>query len=112
VNAAGQGTGRTGTAAGLLLAATLAAGCGSDVSFCSDFDPRPPNCEVCTNGVDDDLDGLVDCADPQCRGAAVCANERATVMTSTTAGDSTTSTMPGEGTAPATASAGSARRRP
>ncbi len=32
-----------------------------------------PGAEQCANGIDDDKDGLVDCADPDCGGEAACA---------------------------------------
>jgi hypothetical protein len=32
----------------------------------------PPEVEVCGNGLDDDADGLIDCADPNCESAEVC----------------------------------------
>jgi len=33
----------------------------------------PPPAEVCTGGLDEDTDGLVDCADPNCTGNVACA---------------------------------------
>jgi len=31
-----------------------------------------PTAEVCTDGVDNDCDGLIDCADPDCAGNPAC----------------------------------------
>jgi hypothetical protein len=39
---------------------------GPDVGDC------PNTVEVCTNGIDDDCDGLVDCADPHCNAGYAC----------------------------------------
>jgi len=36
--------------------------------------PPPPASEICNNGIDDDGDGLVDCADPDCGSDPLCAN--------------------------------------
>jgi hypothetical protein len=69
-----------------IVAAPLVAaltGCGSDFSFCSDTSPDPPNCEVCNNGRDDDLDGDIDCSDSDCSDAAVC-RDRSRELTTTT----------------------------
>jgi len=43
-----------------------------------DADQTEPGCaaaEVCDNGLDDDYDGLADCADPACVGQPICAVE-------------------------------------
>lgn len=50
-----------------LAASTFLAACGGGSG--SGPEPGP---EVCDNGADDDLDGIVDCADPDCAGAAAC----------------------------------------
>ena len=34
--------------------------------------PQGVTTEICNNGIDDDLDGLIDCADPQCSASPVC----------------------------------------
>jgi hypothetical protein len=60
----------------------LLAGCG-DVTICSDFDDTPPNCEICSNRIDDDLDGDTDCRDSECRDVAFCRDENLAVTTST-----------------------------
>lgn len=58
------------------------AGCG-DVTICGDFDDDPPNCEICSNRIDDDLDGDTDCRDSECRDTAFCRDENLAVTTST-----------------------------
>jgi hypothetical protein len=48
---------------------------GFDSGFDSGMDSGPDACgttEVCDNGVDDDCNGLIDCADPACGGARNC----------------------------------------
>jgi len=51
---------------------------GGDDTVDSDGDGTPDACdeapEVCTGGVDEDLDGAIDCADPDCEGDAACAS--------------------------------------
>lgn len=82
----------------VFLAASLVAvlaGCGGDVYFCSDTDPAPPNCEICNNDRDDDLDGDVDCDDSNCRDAGVCENRRQAVTTSTIDDDPGADLAPG-----------------
>lgn len=54
------------------LLGLAAAGCGDDFSLCTDLDPGPPDCEICSNGRDDDLDGDTDCDDRDCDSAAAC----------------------------------------
>jgi hypothetical protein len=55
----------------------LNSACGSSIP-CTDArcvdDPAcvPAGREICTNGLDDDDDGLVDCADPDCRDLPIC----------------------------------------
>jgi len=61
----------------------LLAGCGDDVSLCTDLDSEPPNCEVCSNRRDDDLDGDVDCDDEECRNAGICRDQDFAATTST-----------------------------
>lgn len=39
---------------------------------CDGTPPPPPTPEICDNGIDDDGDGLTDCADPDCSGASNC----------------------------------------
>jgi len=34
--------------------------------------PPPPAAEICNNAIDDDGDGLIDCADPDCAGDPIC----------------------------------------
>lgn len=51
---------------GILLLPLLLAGCGSILDY------PTPVAEVCNNGVDDDLDGKIDCADPDCDGQSEC----------------------------------------
>ncbi len=41
----------------------------NDIPGCTECVPAP---EVCGNGIDDDCDGLVDCADPDCAAAPAC----------------------------------------
>ena len=45
----------------------------SDTATDTAADTLPPT-ENCSNGVDDDLDRLIDCLDPDCAGAPVCAD--------------------------------------
>lgn len=62
---------------------------------CSDPNTKDPNCknfqtfgfqtfEDCKNGIDDDSDGLADCADPKCEFTPVCASGTAFDFTSAT----------------------------
>ncbi len=43
------------------------------LSAACDGTPPPPAREICDNGIDDDNDGLVDCADPDCGNSDDCA---------------------------------------
>ncbi|HXC53513.1 MAG TPA: hypothetical protein VN634_21680 [Candidatus Limnocylindrales bacterium] len=79
----------------LVRAAALAAllfalpRCGGDGSVCTDLNSNPPDCEICSNGRDDDLDGDTDCDDSECDDAGVCRDEKAAdaaVTTSTVTG--------------------------
>jgi hypothetical protein len=57
-------------------ASAIAAADGSFMSTMTSGGPPPPmtsgSPEVCDDGVDDDGDGLVDCADPDCSGSPAC----------------------------------------
>ena len=64
------------------LRVTATAFCGGDASVCTDLNPDPPNCEVCSNGRDDDLDGDTDCDDSECRDTAFCRQDNAEAPTS------------------------------
>jgi len=64
------------------LRVTATALCGGDASVCTDLNPDPPNCEVCSNGRDDDLDGDTDCDDSECRDTAFCRQDNAEAPTS------------------------------
>lgn len=56
----------------VLVLALFSASCG-DVSFCTDSNPdQLPNCEICNNNIDDDLDGKIDCDDSLCEDSAFC----------------------------------------
>jgi hypothetical protein len=46
--------------------------CDAGMPPCSGTDCCVPSMESCTNGVDDDCDGLADCADPNCADQAIC----------------------------------------
>ena len=46
--------------------------CDAGVPPCSGMDCCMPSPESCTNGVDDDCDGVVDCADTDCAGSPCC----------------------------------------
>ena len=46
-------------------------------AFSAFFAISPPQVkEICNNGVDDDLDGLIDCDDPACKGGKLCEGEK------------------------------------
>lgn len=46
-------------------------------AFSAFFAISPPKVvEICNNGVDDDLNGLIDCADPACNGGKLCEGEK------------------------------------
>jgi serine protease AprX len=46
-----------------------------DGNLCPDcLDTTPPGSEICTGGVDEDLDGLIDCDDPDCLGDPACSS--------------------------------------
>ncbi|MDB4928179.1 MAG: Tryptophan synthase alpha chain [Myxococcaceae bacterium] len=55
--------------AGMQVCATVASG-GTDWSACTG--EVFPTAEICDNGLDDDCNGLSDCADQSCRGTAAC----------------------------------------
>jgi len=67
-----------------------AEGCDIHPPICVSGDPDPTSCEDCTNGVDDDGNGLTDCNDPNCRHSEHCGNGSTT--STTTSSSSTTST--------------------
>jgi hypothetical protein len=75
---------RVAVFAAAVLYALVAAGCGDDVSFCTDPDGDPPSCENCGNGRDDDLDGEIDCDDSFCRDAAGCRDDLVAATVTTT----------------------------
>jgi hypothetical protein len=69
------------------------AGCDENPPVCIGEDIDPTSCENCTNGQDDDGNGLVDCQDPNCRNSPACQETTTTSTTSTSnPGDSTTTT--------------------
>jgi hypothetical protein len=51
----------------------LAASCALVVSGCQQGVAEERSDAACTDGVDNDGDGLVDCADPDCRARSICA---------------------------------------
>src|SRR5437016_420306 len=63
----------------------------STPAICISHDPSPGSCEDCTNGIDDDGNGLVDCADPNCADLPVCGSGQ-TTTTSVTVNSSSSST--------------------
>jgi len=68
------------------------AGCDENPPVCIGEDPDPTSCEDCTNGKDDDGNGLEDCEDPNCRNSPACQETTTTSTTSTsvTIGSTTT----------------------
>lgn len=68
------------------------AGCDENPPVCISEDPDPTSCEDCTNGQDDDGNGLTDCEDPNCRNSPACQETTTTSTTSTsvTLGSTTT----------------------
>ncbi len=65
-------------------------GCDQAPPVCVSSDEDPGTCEDCDNGRDDDLNGFVDCNDPNCEHAAVCHAP----TTTTTVPEDTTTTLP------------------
>lgn len=68
-------------------------GCDVTPALCIDENPVPQSCEACSNGVDDDADGLVDCDDPNCENSALCETPT-TTTTSPSPTTTTTTTLP------------------
>ena len=65
--------------AGLIL---LITGCGRSIVFHDpDATDSGPGQEICTNGVDDDDDGLIDCVDPDCRTHPSCSSTNPEICT-------------------------------
>jgi hypothetical protein len=67
-------------------------GCDETPPVCIDENPEPNSCEDCTNGRDDDSNGLTDCEDPNCRNSPACQETTTTSTTSTSVTISSTST--------------------
>lgn len=57
------------TAAIFLLAIVLVSGI--SISSCREENPSPES-EICNDGIDNDLDGFIDCDDANCSDEAVC----------------------------------------
>jgi hypothetical protein len=67
-------------------------GCDGNPPVCISEDPDPTSCENCTNGRDDDGNGLTDCEDPNCRNSPACQETTTTSTTSTSVTVSSTTT--------------------
>jgi len=67
-------------------------GCDENPPVCISEDPDPTSCEDCTNGKDDDGNGLTDCEDPNCRNSPACQETTTTSTTSTSVTVSSTTT--------------------
>ncbi|HEY2775113.1 MAG TPA: hypothetical protein VGK20_13790 [Candidatus Binatia bacterium] len=71
------------------------AGCDPNPPICVNADSSPGSCENCSNGVDDDGNGLIDCNDPNCKDAPNC---KSSGTTTTVSGTTTTNTNGNETT--------------
>ncbi|HEY2773310.1 MAG TPA: hypothetical protein VGK20_04570 [Candidatus Binatia bacterium] len=58
------------------------AGCDTTPPVCISPTPDPTSCENCTNGIDDNGNGLIDCVDPNCADNPVCRGSTTTTSTS------------------------------
>jgi hypothetical protein len=68
--------------------------CDEEPPVCVDGDQDPLSCEDCTNGIDDDGNGLTDCDDPACEHQAPCDGGNTTTTSTTTTISDTTTTLP------------------
>ncbi len=61
----------------LISVALLATGCGRSTVWYGEIADSGPNPgkEICTNGIDDDGDGFIDCQDLDCKGHPTCSSK-------------------------------------
>ncbi|HYC55429.1 MAG TPA: hypothetical protein VEL28_10905 [Candidatus Binatia bacterium] len=65
------------------------ASCDPDPPLCVSESPDPGSCEDCDNGIDDDVDGDIDCEDEQCSNHPDCTDNETTSTTTTSTSTST-----------------------
>ncbi|HEY2774257.1 MAG TPA: hypothetical protein VGK20_09420, partial [Candidatus Binatia bacterium] len=68
--------------------------CDGTPPACVSTNPDPGSCEDCGNGKDDDGNGLIDCADPNCQHSPLCASATTSTTTSSSSTSTTTTTVP------------------